>query len=345
MPISLCNECYMGIEAEVRLEDDGVFLHKTCPEHGHQVRKIEADPFFYLNCQQQGPDDQRKDWYNYISSTALDVTDRCNVQCPHCYALPDNAGTDTSIEALVELSRSAKKGRSLILMGAEPTMRNDLGELCNALRFDSNKMVGVYTNAVRLADKKYADKHLDSIDYFCVSLHTRDYLDDPRLFDMKLKGIDAIVESGKPIHHVSFSLPTMGHLEEVIEHAQKLKGIAQHIRIRTPSQIGICETQPIYLSILVKRFMELMAERGVDCGNYHTDNNPYHVNVTADGQLWRLIHYPSVHEIQLDFLTTPPYALFVPELGESNIAFQFCFQAGLKEGKASVIPLNLGSHA
>lgn len=332
MPTSLCNECYQEVPADLRINERGVWLEKECKDHGKQVQQIEDSPAFYLNSLQKGPNAAQ--WYDYISSTALDVTERCNVHCPHCYALPDSKAADIGIEELVALSRKAVKGQSLILMGAEPTMRNDLGELCEALRQDSKKIVGIYTNAVRMADMKYVERHAEMVDFYCVSLHTRDYLDDPRLFDMKLKGIENIHATGKPIHHVSFSLPTLDHLDEAVDHAIKLKGIAQHIRIRTPSRIGICETDPIYLSHLVNRFSELMTERGIQAMNYHTDNNPYHINVLADEQLFRLIHYPSVHEIQLELLQTPPYALFVPELGETNIVHQFVFQAGLKEGKA-----------
>ena len=331
---SICNHCYEEIHAEIIKREDGVWLKKVCEAHGEALELIEPDVAFYESIENQ-PDDKRL--LEYINSTALDVTDRCNVRCPHCYALPEDATTDISIDKLVELSRHATKGSTLLLMGAEPSMRNDLGELCKALREDSGKPVGVYTNAIRLADKKYFNKNVENIDFFSVSLHTRDYLPNPKLFDMKLKGIENIKSAGKKIHHISFSLLTIDHLDEVLEHTEKLKGVPQHFRIRTPSRVGTCETPPMFLSELYNEFVKRMNAKGHEVKIVKGDNNPYHLNVKANGTLFRLVHFPSVHNVQLKYLQRPTWALFVPEIGETNLVHQFIIQEGLKTNKVEQI--------
>lgn len=327
---SLCNHCYKEIDAEIVKANDGVWLKKTCPEHGSFIQLLEPDVEFYELVENQKEDDRL---LNYINATALDVTERCNVRCPHCYALPEDATKDIEIDRLVKLSRGAVKGSTLLLMGAEPSMRNDLADLCNALRIDSGKPVGIYTNAIRFADKKYLDKTVGAIDFASVSLHTRDYLPNPKLFDMKLKGIANLKAAGKKIHHISFSLLTIDHLDEVLDHIDSLKGVAQHFRIRTPSRVGTCETAPMFLSELYKELVKRINAKGHDVNIVHGDNNPYHLNVKSNGVLFRLVHFPSVHNVQLKYLNRPTWALFVPEIGETNLVHQFIIQEGIKTNK------------
>jgi organic radical activating enzyme len=327
---SICNHCYKEIDAEVVKSHDGVWLKKCCPEHGNFLELIEPDVAFYESIENQRDDTRLLE---YINTTGLDVTDRCNVRCPHCYALPEDDGKDISIDKLIEISKLSTKGSSFILMGAEPSMRNDLAELCDAIRKDSGKPVGIYTNAIRFADKKYVNKTIENIDFFNISLHTRDYLPNPKLFDMKLKGIENIKSAGKSIYHISFSLLTIDHLDEVLEHIENLKGAAHHFRIRTPSRVGTCETPPMFLSELYNEFVKRMNAKGHEVKIVKSDNGPYHLNVKANGTLFRLVHFPSVHNVQIKYLQRPTWALFVPEIGETNLVHQFIIQEGLKTNK------------
>lgn len=329
---SLCNECYEEIPAELTIEDDGVWLEKECPAHGKQREQMDVDPRVFSISTVKGAD--AADWYNYIGVTVLDVTDRCNVKCPHCYALPNNKLKDQSIERLVEISRLGTKTRGFTFMGAEPTMRADLGELVSAVKQDSGKLVNICTNAVKLADQRYFDANCEDIHSFCVSLHTTKYLNNAAQYAKKLRGIENIVASGKNLTWLAFTLLDLDDIEEAIDVALRYKGIAQHIRLRSPGKTGICNSPPFYMSQLLRRFHAAMHARGVAIDPFPSDNNPYHMNFMAGGQLWRLICAPSVETIVMEYLQTPPYALLVPELGETNLAHQGIFQVGLKEGKA-----------
>lgn len=334
MLTSLCNHCYEEIPAELSHEEDGVWLRKECPVHGPQQALMDVDREMFSASLIQGAG--REQWYNYIGVTALDVTDKCNVKCPHCYALPNNRLKDKSIDDLVSISRLATKANGLILMGAEPTMRNDLGSLVMALKLESGKNIHLCTNAIRLADQTYFDEHTEYIRTFCVSLHTRNYLGDVSTYDKKLAGLENIRKSGHRLGWVAFTLPTLDDIDEAINTAGRYKGFAHHIRIRSPWKTGICDGQPFYMSKLVSRFYSSMHARGIDVTPHPSDNNPYHMNFFADGQMWRLICGPSVETVVLEYLQTPPYALFVPELGETNLAHQYILQSGLKEGKAKL---------
>ena len=45
--LSLCHTCYRHIPADRVTKDDGVYLIKTCPEHGRMEELIEHDIEFY----------------------------------------------------------------------------------------------------------------------------------------------------------------------------------------------------------------------------------------------------------------------------------------------------------
>jgi len=48
--------------------------------------------------------------------------------------------------------------------------------------------------------------------------------------------------------------------------------------------------------------------------------------VRVGKQFFRLFHFPGVEEANLSRLQSPPYALFLPELGETSLVHQFIMQ-------------------
>jgi hypothetical protein len=270
----------------------------------------------------------RKYWAQQFTTTGLDVTRRCNVKCPHCYVEPDNRIKDAPRDSIVALAKQVKRADSIILMGAEPTMRTDLADLIREISQETGKMVGIYTNAIRLADADYLRGLVSAgLGYACVSLHTPGYLGDPRLFDMKVSGLSNLVAAKVPVHHVSFSLRDLGELDGVLADALKLDGIAGHIRIRSPQKIGVCHDEPMPLSELCNNVVSMMTQAGHSVDLLYSDNSAYHVNLLIDKkQVFRLIRWPTLDTADLDTLDCPPYALFDSESGEINLVLSFLMQ-------------------
>ena len=79
--ISLCHICYRHCEAERITTADGVYLNKTCVEHGSSSHLIETDINFYNSL------DYDKSGYSIPQGVMIEVTDKCNLNCPHCYHL------------------------------------------------------------------------------------------------------------------------------------------------------------------------------------------------------------------------------------------------------------------
>ena len=59
-------------------------LSKDCPEHGVSEYMIESNANFYHSL------DYDVHAYDIPNSIMIEVTDRCNLNCPHCYHEPEN---------------------------------------------------------------------------------------------------------------------------------------------------------------------------------------------------------------------------------------------------------------
>lgn len=326
---AICEHCYEYIDGEITFDGDNVVLTKTCPTHGQSSHVVEPQKWFYEMTREQESDvEKRNQWSKMFTTTGLDVTRRCNVKCPHCYVEPDNQVKDVDRSLLVSLAKQVKKAESIILMGAEPTMRNDLPELISEIKAETSKTVGIYTNAIKLADEEYAEKLKEAgLNYACVSLHTRDYLGNEKLFDKKVVGMKNLIDAGISIHHISFSLQTMADLDVVLADAIKLQDCCSHIRIRSPQKVGICNDEPLPLSDLLMTTIVMLEDAGHKVDILSSDNTLYHVNLLVDNKLvLRCIRWPTLETAIIDELDCPPYALFDPVSGEVNLVLSFLIQ-------------------
>ena len=95
--LSMCEYCYRHIPA-VKFERDGkIWLGKTCKVHGYHECLIETSSKFYYSqeYQKRSP-----------GSYWLDITNRCNLDCPHCYQMPDNQSKDPAIDFILSQIKS-----------------------------------------------------------------------------------------------------------------------------------------------------------------------------------------------------------------------------------------------
>ena len=115
---SVCPVCLRTIDAEKAVAGDGfVHLVKTCPEHGKFSDLYWGDEELYLKAEKYAydgiglhnamdrtigddPDDtvhimidgQRVDMLSCSAIANLDLTNRCNMNCPICFANANDAG-------------------------------------------------------------------------------------------------------------------------------------------------------------------------------------------------------------------------------------------------------------
>jgi uncharacterized radical SAM superfamily Fe-S cluster-containing enzyme len=174
---SLCPVCRQVIEAQVYEEDGKVWMKKACADHGAFRDLLSSDADFFLHlrrahCESPVPVAGARDaegadcpmacglCERHLSSPVLvniDLTSRCNLNCPICFA-DSNAAGRTSDLTMDELDRILEKvvspGRRpscLQLAGGEPTVHKDFIDAVRRTKCAGVPYVQVASNGLRFA--------------------------------------------------------------------------------------------------------------------------------------------------------------------------------------------------
>ena len=174
---SICPECFKVLDATIFEEDNKVYIKKECLEHGkfqdvywsdyEQYQR--AEKFRYegeglrnprTKTEQDCPFDcgicpQHK---SHTVLAIIDVTNRCNLKCPVCFANAATAGyvcqpSKEEVREMLENLRSNDPvpATALQFSGGEPTIREDLFDLIRMAKELGFRHVEVNTNGLRLA--------------------------------------------------------------------------------------------------------------------------------------------------------------------------------------------------
>jgi len=188
---SVCSKCLTKVEAKIIFRDDCVYLVKHCPTHGHEEVLI-ADDIDYYKLSQQfiKPGDMPlrfntpikygcpydcglcPDHEQHSCLTLIELTDRCNLSCPICYA-------DSGVEEVSNISDRPRKHRTLEhiemmldavvanegepqivqLSGGEPTIHPEFFEVRDLVKSKPIKHLMINTNGIRIAkDRNFCDR-------------------------------------------------------------------------------------------------------------------------------------------------------------------------------------------
>ena len=183
MTTSLCPECNRKIEAVLFEENEKVYMEKSCPEHGEFRDLIYSDVKLYLKMEEwcfgdnrgvQNPavpnatecPDQCGLCSLHTSHTVLanvDLTNRCNLTCPVCFANanaagylyePDLAGIRRMLEAL--RNERPVAGRVVQFSGGEPTIHPNFLEAISMARDMGFSHIQVATNGLMFNNLDFA---------------------------------------------------------------------------------------------------------------------------------------------------------------------------------------------
>jgi len=173
---SLCPVCMKRLPAMREVRGSDVFLVKRCPEHGEfhtiiwrsgpefrgwkkksggnrtgeaQTPTVRGCPFDCGICPAH-----RKN----ACTAVIEVTSRCNLRCPVCFADSGGAGRDLDLAEMEECYRRVLRasGTDIIiqLSGGEPTVRDDLPAVIEMGRSLGFPFIQVNTNGLRIAEEK-----------------------------------------------------------------------------------------------------------------------------------------------------------------------------------------------
>jgi len=97
---------------------------------------------------------------NTFSNIVIDLTHRCNMECANCY-IPNRDVPDLDKDKLYQFLAKLPTRTYIRLIGAEPTMRDDLPEIIATVKKLGHRP-SVTTNGLKLANKSYVKKLKDA---------------------------------------------------------------------------------------------------------------------------------------------------------------------------------------
>ena len=314
--ISLCEQCYRHIPA-TRFEKDGkMMLGKTCPKHGYREATLDINVEFYKSQQYQ----RRKP-----GSYWLDITNRCNLDCPHCYQMPDNNSKDPSIDYLLaEVMEWPDNGFPVSLVGAEPTVRKDLPDLVLAIHRLPTKPrnVIIVTNGVYLAKWDYV-KRFESIPRlkWTFGLNHPEY-NGGQIRDKQMEGLENCFKLGLDVKTLTYTLADLEQLSDVMHEVQKF-GI--NARIQLGVEIGRIPEgnfKELYLSELVAVAEQFCQDNGWSWEPDYVGGNRTHYAVRINGIEHKFIKWCDVRTIDLEEVQSESWASIVPAKPMSPLLHQ-----------------------
>ncbi|PHN07155.1 radical SAM protein [Flavilitoribacter nigricans] len=184
--LSLCPECLRRIEAKIIFEDEKVYMVKRCPEHGRQKVLIATDVAYYKNIRNYNKASEYPLRFNtkthygcpydcglcpdheqHSCLSLIEVTDRCNLTCPTCYA--ESSPTHGHHRSLEEIERMLdvivrNEGEPDVVQisGGEPTVHPHFFEILDLAKARPIRHLMVNTNGIRIAKDREFTRRLAS---------------------------------------------------------------------------------------------------------------------------------------------------------------------------------------
>ena len=323
--ISVCEHCYRHVPA-IKFERDGsIWLGKTCPKHGYVEHLVEPDANFYIGYK-----------YPMRSHTAyfIEVTNKCNLTCPHCYQEPDNASKDLPIDYILkQIASWEDDGYAISLAGAEPTVRKDLDQLIEGIQSLPGKprRIMILTNGVNLAKLDYAKKFTKFKNVsWTFGLNHPDY-HGPKIRAKQLKGIANCVELGLPIKNISYTLEDLSQVEYCLEEIHRFyPDTCKQFRIRVGADIGRNpDTPQVYLSQLVSAVRGVVDKKGWSCKEDPEHGIRAHYPLIINDIFVKLIQWPDATTLDLEEMQTETWADLLPGRPVSPLVHQVILRDAL----------------
>ena len=185
---SLCPECKGRIDADIIEKNNEVLMIKKCKDHGDFEDLLSINPEHFRWSQKYRIDGQKPDnpcapvkegcpydcgaCPEHMSSPAIaivDVTYRCNLKCPICFANAEARGFNYE-PSYDELIRIFKHMRAIepqppvcaMFAGGEPTMRNDLADIISECIDMGFLQIQIATNGIKLNNIDYFQELIDA---------------------------------------------------------------------------------------------------------------------------------------------------------------------------------------
>ncbi|MGD0817765.1 MAG: tetraether lipid synthase Tes [Methanomassiliicoccales archaeon] len=227
---SLCPECRKIISATLYESDGKVMMEKTCPEHGKTTDVYWSDAEMYLKAEKFAYDGTGVTnpaipnakvcpfecglCQLHTSHTALaivDLTNRCNLKCPICFANANQAGyvVEPSFDVIVKMMENLRANRpvktpAIQFSGGEPTIYPKFIEVLKKAKELGFAQIQAASNGIKFAEdleffRKCAEAGLNTIYLQFDGLNDEIYMAarGRKLLDIKLK----VITNARKLEH------------------------------------------------------------------------------------------------------------------------------------------------
>ncbi len=264
---SVCPECLERIPGHLVKNGDEVQLHKNCYEHGPFSTTVWRGapsfeswfrpklPYYGGERQQAGRgcpyDCGLCEHHTQRTCSALvEITSRCNLQCPVCFADSGGAEEDPDLDSLRVMFDSIMAqtgGCNLQLSGGEPTVRKDLVEIVRLARSCGFHFVQLNTNGLELAKdpelaRQLKEAGLSSVflQFDCVDDSSYERLRGKPLFVVKSKAIENLSVAGLGIVLVPTVVKGVNerHLWDIVQFGLKRQPHVRGVHFQPISYFG-----------------------------------------------------------------------------------------------------------
>jgi hypothetical protein len=173
--ISLCPVCLKRVDAKIVFENGRVYMLKSCAEHGFQKVLIATDSEYYKNIRNYNKPSEMPLRFNtkthygcpydcglcvdheqHSCLTVVEITDRCNLTCPTCYAMSSphygRHRTVEEVECMLDIVVANEGEPDVVqISGGEPTIHPDFFAILDIAKTKPIRHLMVNTNGIRIA--------------------------------------------------------------------------------------------------------------------------------------------------------------------------------------------------
>jgi uncharacterized radical SAM superfamily Fe-S cluster-containing enzyme len=173
--LSICSTCLRRVDAKIVFEDEKVYMLKNCKEHGFEKVLIATDIAYYKNIRNYNKPSETplkfntathygcpydcglcQDHEQHSCLTLVEITDRCNLSCPTCYAMSSphygRHRTVAEIEKMLDIIVANEGEPDVVqISGGEPTVHPDFFEIMDIAKSKPIKHLMLNTNGIRIA--------------------------------------------------------------------------------------------------------------------------------------------------------------------------------------------------
>lgn len=173
--LSICSTCLRRVDAKIVFENDNVYMLKNCPHHGFEKVLIANDVAYYKNIRNYNKPSEMplrfntkthygcpydcglcQDHEQHSCLTVVEITDRCNLQCPTCYAMSSphygRHRTVEEVERMLDIIVANEGEPDVVqISGGEPTIHPDFFAILDIAKKKPIKHLMLNTNGIRIA--------------------------------------------------------------------------------------------------------------------------------------------------------------------------------------------------